>query len=264
MSASSRTLTVAIGENPVKRVDLVRSLDAMSDSNKDRYLFLRADRAVPYGEMMDVLEILRAGGYTKIKLVALEGVPNADAPAAAWQAQNLEPRLTRMSDLDIEQKPSRRLWILAAVAALALHLGCGALAFAHLRGDDSRRLSGRTRRHRHRTDVAAAEEDTDLPAGPDTDASVASPALAEQKTEVKPTDLPKDTPTETEDPDRVVTTNDSKETQGRRSEGQHGADPGIGRIGGAGSHRPAGDRGRAGRRSIRRSSIRVSARTRKG
>ena len=74
-------LEVAIGENPVKRVDLVRSLDAMSDSNKDRYLFLRADRGVPYGDMMDVLEILRAGGYTKIKLVALEGVPDAAAAA---------------------------------------------------------------------------------------------------------------------------------------------------------------------------------------
>ena len=70
-------LAVAIGENPVKRVDLVRSLDAMSDVNKDRPIFLRADRAVPYGEMMDVLEILRAGGYTKIKLVALEGVRDA-------------------------------------------------------------------------------------------------------------------------------------------------------------------------------------------
>ena len=53
-------------------------------------------------------------------------------------------------------------------------------------------------------------EATDLPPGPDTDASVASPALAEQKAVVKETDLPKDTPTETEDPDRVVTRDDSK------------------------------------------------------
>ena len=74
-------LALAIGENPVKRGDLVRTLDAMADSSKDRFIFLRADRAVPYGEMMDVLEILRAGGYSKIKLVALEGVPNAEAPA---------------------------------------------------------------------------------------------------------------------------------------------------------------------------------------
>jgi TonB family protein len=53
-------------------------------------------------------------------------------------------------------------------------------------------------------------EATDLPAGPDTDASVASPALAEQKAEVKETELPKDVPTETDDPDRVVTPNESK------------------------------------------------------
>ena len=74
-------LALAIGENPVKRGDLVRTLDAMADSSKDRFIFLRADRAVPYGEMMDVLEILRAGGYSKIKLVALEGVPDAAAQA---------------------------------------------------------------------------------------------------------------------------------------------------------------------------------------
>ena len=74
-------LAVAIGETQVKRVDLVRSLDAMPDASKDRFIFLRADRGVPYGELMDVLEILRAGGYSKIKLVALEGVPDAAAQA---------------------------------------------------------------------------------------------------------------------------------------------------------------------------------------
>jgi biopolymer transport protein ExbD len=69
-------LAVAIGETPVKRVDLVRSLDGTGDSGKDRRIFLRADRGVPYGELMDVLEILRGGGYLKIALVALEGVPS--------------------------------------------------------------------------------------------------------------------------------------------------------------------------------------------
>jgi biopolymer transport protein ExbD len=72
-------LAVAIGETPVKRIDLVHSLDAMSAEGKDRRIFLRADRAVPYGELMDVLERLRAGGYTRIALVAQEGVPD-DAP----------------------------------------------------------------------------------------------------------------------------------------------------------------------------------------
>src|SRR5450432_2573292 len=76
-------LAVAIGETPVKRIDLVRSLDAMADAGKDRFIFLCADRAVSYGELMDVLEIMRAGGYSKIKLVALEGVPDTALPPAA-------------------------------------------------------------------------------------------------------------------------------------------------------------------------------------
>jgi protein TonB len=116
-----------------------------------------------------------------------------------------------MPDLDdTEQKPSRRLWVLAAAGALALHLGCGALAIAHLQTDEPDDALG----------VAAIEvgielasvrrETTDLPPGPDTDASAASPALAEQKAEVKETELPKDVPTETDDPDRVVAPNDSQ------------------------------------------------------
>jgi biopolymer transport protein ExbD len=73
-------LAVAIGETPVKRVDLVRSLDAIPGEGKDRRIFLRADRAVAFGELMDVLERLRIGGYAHIALVALEGVPDDPAP----------------------------------------------------------------------------------------------------------------------------------------------------------------------------------------
>jgi biopolymer transport protein ExbD len=75
-------LELAIGESPVKRVDLARTLDAQSEGAKDKRIFLRADRAVPYGEMMEVLEILRAGGYLKVALVALEGAPDEAARRA--------------------------------------------------------------------------------------------------------------------------------------------------------------------------------------
>ena len=40
-----------------------------------------------------------------------------------------------MSDLDLEQKSSRRLWICAAVAALTLHVGGAALALVWLVGE---------------------------------------------------------------------------------------------------------------------------------
>src|ERR1700722_18416321 len=76
-------LAVAIGETPVKRVDLVRSLDAMPGESRDRRIFLRADRGVPYGELMDVLERLRVGGYGHIALVALESIANDPAQAPA-------------------------------------------------------------------------------------------------------------------------------------------------------------------------------------
>ena len=74
-------LSLAIGENPVKRNELVGSLDGIADMAKDKYVFLRADRAVPYGELMSVMEILRSGGYSRIKLVALEAAPAAAAPS---------------------------------------------------------------------------------------------------------------------------------------------------------------------------------------
>src|ERR1700732_2001453 len=60
-------LTVAIGETPVKRLDLISTLDAAPGMDKDHYVFIRADRAVPYGELMGVMELLRQGGYNKVK-----------------------------------------------------------------------------------------------------------------------------------------------------------------------------------------------------
>lgn len=77
-------LSLAIGERPVKRAELISTLDVAAETNPERLVFVRADRAVPYGDLMDVLELLRRGNY-RMKLVALEGVasPAAPAPGAA-------------------------------------------------------------------------------------------------------------------------------------------------------------------------------------
>src|SRR3954464_13008558 len=123
-----------------------------------------------------------------------------------------------MSDVIPEQRPSRRLWTLAGLAALALHIGGAALAIAHLRTDDPDDDFGAPAIEIGLEMMAPRQEVTDLPPGPDTDASVASPALAEQQAEVKETDLPKEVPTETEEPDRVVTSNDVKEPEKEEKE----------------------------------------------
>ena len=114
-----------------------------------------------------------------------------------------------MSDLDVEERPSRLLWLLAAAAALALHLGGAAFALTHLQSDEVADELGAPAIEVGLEMMAPKVEATDLPPGPDSDASVASPALAEQKAELKETDLPKDIPTEADDPDRVVTPNET-------------------------------------------------------
>ena len=114
-----------------------------------------------------------------------------------------------MTGLD-EQKPSRRLWISAAVIALALHIGGAALAIAHLQTEEADDALGASAIEIGLEMASVRREVTDLPPGPDTDASAASPQLAEQKAEIKETDLPKDTPTEADNADRVVTQNESE------------------------------------------------------
>ena len=114
-----------------------------------------------------------------------------------------------MNGLD-EQKPSRRLWIFAAVVALLLHAGGAALAIVQLQADEPEDALGANAIEVGLELASVRREATDLPAGPDTDASTASPQLSEQKAEVKETDLPQDKPTEENEADRIVSPNESK------------------------------------------------------
>jgi periplasmic protein TonB len=115
-----------------------------------------------------------------------------------------------MSD---EPRPSRKLWISAAVVALALHLGGAALALASLRTDDSDDGLGANGAEFAVEMASPKAPETDLPPGPDSEAMQEQQALPEQKAETKETELPKDQSQQVEDPDRVVTENDSKKQQ---------------------------------------------------
>jgi TonB family protein len=117
-----------------------------------------------------------------------------------------------MSDI-AEQKPSRWLWIFAAVVALALHAGGAALAIVHLQADDEGGYLGAQGPEIGLDLTSLATEVTELPPGPDSDLQQASQATPEQKAVEKETDLPKAAATETEDPDRIVTQNDSKKPE---------------------------------------------------
>ena len=68
-------LTLALGNDPVARERLHGTLDAAAKGEKDTVIFLRADKTVPYGELMDVMNVLRRAGYLRVALVGLEKVP---------------------------------------------------------------------------------------------------------------------------------------------------------------------------------------------
>jgi biopolymer transport protein ExbD len=67
-------LTLALGNDPIPRDLLRAALDASSKGDRDTRIFVRADKLVPYGEVMEVMNLLRAAGYLKIALVGLEKV----------------------------------------------------------------------------------------------------------------------------------------------------------------------------------------------
>jgi len=65
-------LSLALGDDVVSREGLGSALDRATNNNKDARLFLRADKVVSYGDVMEVMNALRAAGYLKVALVGLE------------------------------------------------------------------------------------------------------------------------------------------------------------------------------------------------
>ena len=66
-------LSVAVGEDVIARDALVTAIESATKGKKDERLYLRADKAVSYGDLMEVMNLLRNAGYLKIALVGLDG-----------------------------------------------------------------------------------------------------------------------------------------------------------------------------------------------
>jgi biopolymer transport protein ExbD len=64
--------SLALGDNPVSRDALADVLATATSGDKEERIFLRGDRAVPYGEVMELMNDLRRAGYLKVALVGME------------------------------------------------------------------------------------------------------------------------------------------------------------------------------------------------
>ncbi|MEL7013048.1 MAG: protein TolR [Pseudomonadota bacterium] len=69
---------VSIQETPVARDELVGRLRAIAVERDSNRIFLRADGAVPYAQVMEVMGALNSGGFPNIGLVTESGGPRLD------------------------------------------------------------------------------------------------------------------------------------------------------------------------------------------
>ena len=65
-------LSATLGNDAVARAGLAAALDKATGGDKQQRVFLRADKTVPYGELMTMMNELRNAGYLHIALVGLE------------------------------------------------------------------------------------------------------------------------------------------------------------------------------------------------
>ncbi|UGY22285.1 TonB family protein [Bradyrhizobium septentrionale] len=110
---------------------------------------------------------------------------------------------------DLDLRTSKRLWVIAAVTAVGLHLGGAALALTNLRDDGDEGLGAAGAEYAVELASPDVPEEAAPPGAP-ADEQQAVQEMTQQKAEVKDTDLPQAQPMEADDPDRVVTEDNSK------------------------------------------------------
>jgi biopolymer transport protein ExbD len=88
-------LSLAFGNDPIARSGLKAALDSKMQGNSDERVFVRADRTVDFGDLMQVMNELRSAGYLKIALVGLETATPEASPTlpadAASAASGQQP-----------------------------------------------------------------------------------------------------------------------------------------------------------------------------
>src|ERR1700689_770347 len=88
----SQPLTVSVRANgdvylqdeQVPLPDVVGKLKAIAQNNPDRRIFVRGDKDLPYGRIMEVMGTITQGGFTKVALLAEQ----TSAPASSTSSSS--------------------------------------------------------------------------------------------------------------------------------------------------------------------------------
>ena len=74
-----------LGNDGMDLADVVARLQTASQSNPDRRIFVRGDKSVAYGRIIEVMVTIRQGGFSKVSLLVEQtgGGPGDTTPAMA-------------------------------------------------------------------------------------------------------------------------------------------------------------------------------------
>ena len=60
---------VYIQETKVKKEDLIAKLTAITGQKRDSRIFVRGDKSIDYGKVMEIVGAINAAGFTKVALI---------------------------------------------------------------------------------------------------------------------------------------------------------------------------------------------------
>ena len=61
--------SVYLGESIVEVDNIIPRLNAITDKNTEARIYIRGDRVVAYGRVMEIMSIINSAGYIKVALV---------------------------------------------------------------------------------------------------------------------------------------------------------------------------------------------------
>ena len=63
--------SVYLSESVVKVKNLIPRLNAITDQNNEARIYVRGDRKVAYGRVIEIMAIINSAGYSKVALITL-------------------------------------------------------------------------------------------------------------------------------------------------------------------------------------------------
>ena len=88
---------VYLGSDGMELGDLVAKLQSTAQSDADRRIYVRGDKSVSYGRMIEVMSTIKQGGFNKVALLVEQADSAAGAPGSAAQPAAAAPALSAPS-----------------------------------------------------------------------------------------------------------------------------------------------------------------------